>query len=400
MPIHPVNLSGVYHRQAHSIAIRLPILFKINTQLQNAGAKFSNTHKCWLMPLTAQSWQKLQQIFGEGFTINRRELDAYLRKLTTKTVETDQPVPAAKTATLVPVPGKQTEKVPKTTIQNINAHVLPAMQQTLILKAYSPSTQRTYLGEMAQFLQTIKGNSADDFTIERLKDYFAYCFTGLKLSENTLHSRINALKFYFEQVLGREKFFWELPRPKKPMLLPRFFSQDEITAIIKQADNLKHKVMLMLCYSTGMRVSEVVALKTYNIISSRMCILIEQAKGKKDRITPLSPVLLVMLREYFTVYKPDKKGYLFAGQNAGDCYSTRSLQEVLQQAKAKANIIKPGGMHALRHSFATHLLDKGTDISMIQKLLGHNDLKTTLRYLHTTNKDLLKIISPLDDLKL
>ena len=158
--------------------------------------------------------------------------------------------------------------------------------------------------------------------------------------------------------------------------------------------------MLMLAYSAGLRVSEIVSLKTYQIDSKRMTILIRQAKGKKDRMASLSPVLLVMLREYALQYKPDRKGYLFEGSIKGRHYSTRSVQEVIQAAKNKAGIIKPGSIHVLRHSFATHLIDRGTDVSMIQKLLGHNDIKTTLRYLHTSNKDLLKIISPLDDLNL
>ncbi len=220
------------------------------------------------------------------------------------------------------------------------------------------------------------------------------------LSENGVHSRINAIKFYFEQVLDREKFFWEIPRPKKPQQLPQFFNQDEIAAIINSVKNKKHKVMLMLAYSAGLRVSEVVSIKTYEIDSKRMTILISQAKGKKDRVASLSPVLLVMLREYALEYKPDKKGYLFEGQSKRLPYSTRSLQEIMQAAKKKAGIIRPGSIHSLRHSFATHLIDKGTDVTMIQKILGHNDIKTTLRYLHTSNRDLLKIISPLDDLRL
>ena len=158
--------------------------------------------------------------------------------------------------------------------------------------------------------------------------------------------------------------------------------------------------MLMLAYSAGLRVSEVVALKTYQVDSSCMTIFISQAKGKKDRIVTLSPVLLVMLREYALAHRPAKNGYLFEGSIRGTPYSTRSLQEVLQAAKKKAGVIKPGSIHSLRHSFATHLIEKGTDVTMIQKLMGHNDLKTTLRYLHTSNKDLIKIISPLDNLKL
>ena len=139
-------------------------------------------------------------------------------------------------------------------------------------------------------------------------------------------------------------------------------------------------------------------LRVRQVDSKRMCLYIEGAKGKKDRIAPLSPVLLVLLREYARQYRPKK--YLFEGQRPDEPYSSRSAQEVLQAAKAKAGVMKPGSIHALRHSFATHLLDKGTDVVMIQKLLGHNDLKTTLRYLHVTNRDLMRIISPLDDLDL
>ena len=158
--------------------------------------------------------------------------------------------------------------------------------------------------------------------------------------------------------------------------------------------------MLMLAYSSGLRVSEVVAMKTYNIDSKRMCMKIEQGKGKKDRMVGLSPVLLVMLREYCRQYKPKKEGYLFMGEIEGMPYSPRSLQKVLTTAKQRAGILKPGSIHALRHSFATHLVDRGTDVTIIQKIMGHNDIKTTMRYLHTSNKDLLKILSPLDSLNL
>ncbi|KAK6033570.1 site-specific recombinase, phage integrase family [Ostertagia ostertagi] len=276
-------------------------------------------------------------------------------------------------------------------IAAVNKHVLPALKQYLVLKAYSAATARTYTQEVTQFLYALKNNAADSFDAERIKRYLQYCFETLHLGEHTVHSRMNALKFYYEQVLGREKFLWEIPRPKKPLQLPRFFNQEEVAAIINTTANAKHKTMLMLCYSTGMRVSEVVRLKTRNIDSKRMCILVEQAKGKKDRMAPLSPVLLVMLRAYSLAYKPSPTGYLFEGQEEGSPYSTRGLQEVLHAAKQRALVYKPGGVHSLRHSFATHLLDKGTDISMIQKLLGHNDIKTTLRYLHTTNKDIMNI---------
>ncbi len=281
-----------------------------------------------------------------------------------------------------------------------NKEQLLLFVEKLALKKYSRSTMQTYRNELTQLLIQLGDVQVQDLTPEHLKRYMLYCVMQLKLSENTLHSRLNALKFYYEQVLHRDKFFWEIPRPKKQQQLPKHFNQDEIAQIIKAAGNMKHKTMLMLAYGSGLRVSEVVRLKVRDIDSARMCILIQQAKGKKDRIVRLSPVLLVMLREYWQKVKPPREGYLFEGQVKGEPYSTRSLQLVLAAAKEKAGVLKPGSIHALRHSFATHLLDKGTDVFMIMKLLGHNSVKTTMRYLHVTNRDLLGVMSPLDDLSL
>lgn len=295
---------------------------------------------------------------------------------------------------------QQQEALPQTRskITEHNQQQLNRMVEQLILKQYARSTISTYKNEFAQLLLKLGDVPVQALEPEHLRRYMIHCAFELGLSENTLHSRLNAIKFYFEQVLKRPRFLWEIPRPKKALQIPRFFSQDEVLQILQAVHNIKHRAMLMLCYSTGMRVSEVVSIKTANIMADRMCILVERAKGKKDRLVQLSPVLLVVLREYARQYQPDKQGYLFEGQEKGTPYSTRSLQLVLQDAKQRAGIIKQGSIHALRHSFATHLLDKGTDISIIQKLLGHNDIKTTLRYLHTTNKDLLKVVSPLDDL--
>lgn len=285
-------------------------------------------------------------------------------------------------------------------ISKNNQEQLKLFTEKLLLKKYSNSTIKTYCNELIQLLNMLQDKPVQELTAEQLKKYMLYCTLKLKLSENSLHSRLNALKFYFEQLLRREKFFFEIPRPKKQLQLPRFFNQDEITTIIKAAGHIKHKTMLMLAYASGLRVSEVVNMNVQDIDSKRMCILIKQAKGKKDRMVTLSPVLLVMLREYWKKGKLAKDGYLFPGQNKNEPYSTRSLQLVLATAKSKAGILKPGSIHALRHSFATHLLDKGTDVAMIMKLLGHNDIKTTLRYLHVTNRDMLQVISPLDYLKL
>jgi integrase/recombinase XerD len=397
-----VTLKPLRHKEQDCIGIYFTNNAAINGAIRKyAGAKWSATHKVWYTLLTKENYTKLSTALKGKATINNSALYQHL------TNKKQQAVPPVITAVSKPAAVKAANSsgkkitIPKPgNIDAVNKHVIPAMQQMLQLKAYSSSTMRTYLGEMTQLLILLKNNPADVLTTADLKRYLAHCFEKLKLTENTLHSRTNALKFYYEQVLKKEKLFWEIPRPKKQQQNPHFFNQDEITQILKLTDNLKHKTMLMLAYSTGMRISEVTTLKVWQIDSKRMQIIVEQAKGKKDRMTPLSPVLLVMLREYFTVYKPLKTGYLFCGQQPTEPYSTRSLQLVLQAAKKRAGILKPGSVHALRHSFATHLLDKGTDVTMIMKLLGHNDIKTTLRYLHVTNRDVLNIISPLDQLNL
>jgi site-specific recombinase XerD len=277
-----------------------------------------------------------------------------------------------------------------------NAHILPKVKQQLILLAYSASTQKTYINEVSIFLQNIGNRNADTLTTDNLKAYLQYCFDKLKLSENTIHSRMNGLKFYYEQVLKKGTLFWEIPRPKKPLQIPGIFSKEDIEIILKSIANVKHKTMLVLSYSAGLRVSEITKLAINDIDSKRMVITIKDGKGKKDRIIPLSKTALLHLRNYFKAYRPKK--YLFEGQVLDTKYSDRSIQLILQAAKKVAGITKKGSIHALRHSYATHLLDKGIDITYIQKLLGHNDLKTTLRYLHVTIKDLHKIESPLEDL--
>jgi integrase/recombinase XerD len=389
-----ITLTALHHRNSECIGIYFANKIILSNAVRKIpGIKWSQSNKCWYLPLSKPNHTLITTALTGKATINNSQLKTYLQKKKQAT--------AAVATTAVPA-NKQALKStsPAFNLSTENFTALEKFMQQLHLKAYSSSTIKTYRNEFMQLLQLLKNKAVHTLTADDLKRYMVHVMQKEKLSENTAHSRLNAVKFYFEQVLKKEKFFWEIPRPKKQIQNPNFFNQDEITQILKQTNNIKHKTMLMLAYSTGMRVSEVVTLKIWQIDSKRMQIIVEQAKGKKDRMTPLSPVLLVMLREYFMAYKPVKTGYLFCGQQPSEPYSARSLQQVLQDAKKRAGILKPGGVHALRHSFATHLLDKGTDVIMIMKLLGHNDIKTTLRYLHVTNRDVLNIISPLDQLDL
>jgi len=266
--------------------------------------------------------------------------------------------------------------------------------EQLQLKGYSPNTIKTYSNELIQLLKILKNRKVGDLTPEQLRAYFLYCVKDLKLSENLIHSRLNAVKFYYEQVLRREKMFLEIPRPKKPSILPKALSTSDIKKMLDVVrGNLKHQLLLKLCYGMGLRVSEVVKLKITEIDSHQMLVLVSHGKGKKDRYVNLPQSILELLREYYLQYRP--KDYLFEGQNGGH-YSVRSAQAVFKNAITKAKINKKVGIHGLRHSYATHLIEQGTDIRFVQDLLGHNSIKTTMIYTGITDVAKRKIKSPLD----
>ena len=280
-------------------------------------------------------------------------------------------------------------------IDPINLVAFQKFQNQLILKGFSPSTIRVYSMEFAQLLYILKSNFVNELSPERLQSYFLYCHKELQLSENHIHSRMNAVKFYFEKVLHKDKMFFDIPRPKKPLLLPKALNTEEISKLINAAENPKHKLILQLCYGMGLRVSEIVNIKMEHIDSKTMKVLIERGKGKKDRYVNLPQSILNDLRIYYKSFLP--KEYLFEGQYGGK-YAIRSAQSVFKTAMNKAGIKKKVGIHSLRHSYATHLLEFGTDITLIQKLLGHNDIKTTLQYTHVADKTIANVQSPLDKL--
>lgn len=278
-------------------------------------------------------------------------------------------------------------------IGSINRPHLIRFVETLQLKGYSANTVRTYRNEFSQFLLLLKDHDVLLCNETNVRNYFLYCINELKLSENTMHSRTNAIKFYFEKVLHREKFFFEIHRQKKEKKLPKVIHATDIRQIFDKTLNLKHNTMLKLSYGMGLRVSEVINLKITDIDSKQMLVLLERAKGKKDRYVNLPESILPQLRLYFKEYRP--KEYLFEGQYGGQ-YSIRSAQMVFKQAMTRAGLNKVVSFHSLRHSFATHLLENGTDIRFIQDLLGHNDIKTTLLYTQVSDTSLRKITSPLD----
>ena len=273
--------------------------------------------------------------------------------------------------------------------------MLESYKNLLIQKRYSLNTQKVYCNYFNDFSSYFCESDLAQLSPEQINNYLLYLIQTKNISLSQQNQRINAIKFYYEQVLGREKEIFNLHRPRKEHKLPSVLSEEEIILIFKQVSNIKHKALLYLIYSGGLRLSEVVNLKNSDIDSKRNLILIREAKGKKDRTTLLSQTLLELLRTYYREYKP--KEYLFEGQDQ-EKYSTRSVQYIFKKALFKSGIKKNATVHTLRHSFATHLLERGTDLRYIQELLGHSSSKTTEIYTHITKKGLDKIVSPLDNL--
>jgi len=269
------------------------------------------------------------------------------------------------------------------------------MKMDLKLKGYSPKTQTAYLGYMKNFARYF-GRSPAKMGEKEIREYLYHLVTGKDLGNSSINSVYSALKFFYETTLCRDWNVVKIPRRKTEKRLPVVLDGSEIKQLLAITTNLKHRALLMTTYSAGLRVSETAHLKVSDIDSKRMQLLVTQGKGKKDRYALLSPVTLNLLRDYWRQYRPFS--WLFPGRLPDRPISTRTIQKVFENAKRKAGIKKPVTVHTLRHSFATHLLEAGTDIYRVQKLMGHTTPKTTTIYIHLRRQDLLKVISPLDSL--
>ena len=269
--------------------------------------------------------------------------------------------------------------------------------KTLKLRQYSPRTIRTYAGMLGHFIRFYSSSELNALTDSDIREYLLYLVDRKKVSQSYQNQAINAIKFYYEQVLGRPTKSYYLQRPKAEKKLPGVLSEEELTKILKQVGNLKHKCILYLIYSAGLRLGELINLRISDIDSKRKMIMIRHGKGKKDRYSLLSETILDLLRKYYKEYQP--KEWLFEGM-AGERYSESSIQMIFKKALKRSGVKKKASIHTLRHSFATHLLEHGTDIRYIQELLGHASTKTTLIYTHITKAGFEKIKSPLDNLEI
>jgi integrase/recombinase XerD len=350
-----IRYQPVIYKNKRRIGIHFDFNAGMNRRMQRVpGAQWSQSQRCWMIPDTSENRAKCGLPPGDFHSLEK-----------VRDQETRQR--------------------------------LRAVQDRLRLKGYSERTGESYCLHLVEYFGMIGSKyNPDNVSREIIEKYLLWRLDMKKCSESDLNSHINAIKFYYEQTMGKERMLFELPRPKKPQKLPMVLGEIELGRLFRALPNVKHKALLVCAFSCGLRVSETVSLKISDIDSDRMQVFIDRSKGKKDRYVMLSPLLLDILRAYLKMHRPRPEKYLFEGAYAGTPYSIRSAQQVFINACSKAGIHKRVSFHSLRHSFATHLLEKGIDIRYIKELLGHFSIKTTERYLHVAREKLIYIASPLD----
>ena len=267
------------------------------------------------------------------------------------------------------------------------------MEMDMRLRRFSPKTIVCYLACMKGVAKHFRKSPAE-LGEEEIRTYLHYLMEERKASQSVLVQTYSALKFFFENTLQKQWNAFRIPRCKQRRKLPGVLTREEVESILSATKNLKHRAILMTIYSAGLRIGEVTRLKVSDIESQRMMIRVNEGKGLKDRYTLLGERNLEMLRRYWKAYRPLE--WLFPGRNASDPVSISAIQRVFKTSLEKAGIKKKASVHTLRHCFATHLLESGTDLYYIQRLLGHKSAGTTSVYLHITGKDIGKIKSPID----
>jgi integrase/recombinase XerD len=274
-----------------------------------------------------------------------------------------------------------------------NNVVLTEMTKKIRLKGYSQKTLKAYVGHVRRLADYFECN-VDELNSVQLEEYLLTLVQDAGHTASYVNQAASAYKFLYKEVLGSQGVVVDLPRMKIEKRLPVVLTKKEVASIIGGVKNLKHKAILVVTYSAGLRVGEAVSLTVKDIDSQRMLIHVRQGKGKKDRYTLLSVKALAVLRDYARLYKP--KEWLFEGVESGRHVTERSAQKVFEVACRRSGITKDVSIHDLRHAFCTHLLENGTDIRYIQELVGHSSPKTTQLYLHVSTKHLGNIESPLD----
>lgn len=366
-----IKLEYAKHAQQEVLLIRFPYNFSLKEKLKQTFPVLWSTQ--------LRSWYVLKQDLDYNRFIQEikvfADIDDSSLKLNTQAVYT--------------APLKRNYRY-RNNIKLPNGYI-----ELLQQKRYSENTIKTYSGYFKDFMHYFEGRDLSQIKLQEINDYILALIQSANISGSEQNQRINSIKFYYEKVLGREKQLINIERPRKEKALPDTLSKNEIRLILDNTANIKHKCMLELIYSAGLRRNEVLQMKLKDIDSERMLVKICGGKGRKDRYSLLSKSVLTHLKQYFIAYKP--KYWLFEGLN-GSQYSSSSITRVLKRSAMKAGIKKRVHLHMLRHSFATHLLEQGTNLRVIQNLLGHESIQTTEIYTHVSNLELTKVVNPIDEI--
>lgn len=378
-----VKLKPAFHNEKEVVQLIFNKNDELNNLLRaNTGMRWSKTMNCWYLPFYKTITQDLFMLVKPNFYLDYSDLKVHQESLVLKK-ETE----------------KETITKPTDILQELSEesiHKIEEFKLWLNSKRYSTSTIETYTDALKTFLRYYAHKPISEITNDDLIIFNNHYIMANHFSASYQNQVVNAVKLFFNKIENKKLNPELVHRPKRTKLLPNVLSKEEVKLILNSLKNLKHKTMLSLIYSCGLRRGELLNLKTTDIDSKRNMIIIRQGKGRKDRIAPLSAKILEILRNYYSDYKPTV--WLFEGEQQGEKYSEQSLQSVLKQALEKAKINKPVSLHWLRHSFATHLLENGTDLRYIQEILGHNSSRTTEIYTHVSTKSILQIKSPFDDL--
>lgn len=376
-----IKLSYAEYNQAPVVRIDYDYNPDINNQIKSkTSARWSNTLNCWC-------------IAREEFQLN------YFFESLKGMAFIDYSGLKKNNTGIIPQPKVTREKADNYKSRQLSAETagqIIAFRGWMQQKRYSENTIKTYIEAIQTFLKYYHLKKTTEITNTDLVEFNRDYILGNGYSSSFQNQVINAVKLFFRKTSNREIDFAQIERPRKEYKLPNVLSKEEVKSILDAPLNLKHRAMLSLIYGCGLRRSELLNLKPEDISSNRGLLVIRQSKGNKDRVVSISEKLIGLLREYFIAYKPAI--WLFEGYNKGEQYSTASLQEVLKKSVIKARIRKPVTLHWLRHSYATHLLESGTDLRYIQELLGHKSSHTTEIYTHVSRKSIQQIKSPFDDL--
>jgi len=365
-----IVLEKARHRDNMVVTLR----FDYDQQLidrvkQEAGARWSQTMGCWYVP---------EEQFDLHTFFEALKGMAYVDYSGLKTQATEP-----KKEPNNQIDNRNTQKV------NLPEGYLEMLEQ----KRYSDNTRKIYISYMRDFATMFRKYDLKNVTKEQINRYILWLIREKKISASQQNQRINAIKFYYEKVLGGPREFYDIERPRKGLVLPKVLSENEILAILQASENIKHKAILSIIYSAGLRRGELINLRIQDIQFDKHILYIRGGKGKKDRTSILSDSVSVILHRYLEKHKPNY--WLFEGPGRRQ-YSPTSIAHILKSAVEKSGIKKRVTPHMLRHSFATHLLEQGVDIRYIQTILGHESSKTTEIYTHVSQSSLAKIKSPLD----